>query len=209
MGGPGSGNWYRWNVKETTESHHSIDIYFLRKRGCLMPGTMGTLSWSHHGRQTGVIGYRMETERVILNYRHRSNGGDWEDVEQEIRLEWTPCTLGGRRAWFICPGCGVRRAMLYGAGKYFLCRCCYNLNYASQHEGRCFRLLRKAQKIRARLGASTDISKPILSKPKGMHWKTFYRLRQKEGLTNMKAVALMDQYLSALKRYAGKDRFHQ
>jgi hypothetical protein len=36
--------------------------------------------------------------------------------------------------------------------------------------------MRKARKIRARLGASNDLIEPILFKPKNMHQKTFDRL---------------------------------
>ncbi len=44
------------------------------------------------------------------------------------------------------------------------------------------RMLEQAQKIRRRLGVSEVIVDPIFhwNKPKGMHWKTFERLRWKE-----------------------------
>jgi len=90
--------------------------------------------------------------------------------------------------------------MLYGAGRYFLCRNCYDLNYASQHENRRYRLLRKAQKIRARLGASPDIFEPIFQKPKGMHWTTFHRLKEEADFTNMVVFGLLGQYLDTLER---------
>jgi hypothetical protein len=54
-----------------------------------------------------------------------------------------------------------------------------NLSYACQQETPPFRLLRKAQKIRAILGAGLDIKEPISDKPKWMHQKTFDRLRKK------------------------------
>lgn len=65
-----------------------------------------------------------------------------------------------------------------GAGKFFLCRPCCDLAYASQQESELDRLMRKAWKIRDRLGASADLTKPILFKPKNMHQKTFDRLRR-------------------------------
>ena len=33
MGGRGSGSWYRWDSKTTTESQHRIDIRWLKKHG--------------------------------------------------------------------------------------------------------------------------------------------------------------------------------
>ena len=38
--------------------------------------------------------------------------------------------------------------------------------------------MRKARKIRARLGVGDDLTEPILFKPKNMHQKTFDRLRE-------------------------------
>ena len=116
---------------------------------------------------------------MVLNYLHWSQeGGGWEDVEQAISFDRTPCNYGGFRTWFLCPHCRRRVALIYGAGKYFLCRHCYNLTYASQQENRADRLMRKARKIRERLGASNDLMEPILFKPKNMHQKTFDRLRE-------------------------------
>ena len=70
-----------------------------------------------------------------------------------------------------------RVAVLYGAEKYFLCRHCRDLAYGSRQEGTSDRLMRKAREIRARLGASNNLMKPILFKPKNMHQKTFDNLR--------------------------------
>ncbi len=182
MGGYGSGN--RWDSKTTTESQHWLDIRWLKKQGYLRPGNVGSLSWSRRGEQTGFINYRMETDRMILNYRYRLNGGEWEDVEQAISFDRTPCNYGGQRTWFLCSRCWQRVAVLYGAGKYFLCRHCYNLTYASQQESRADRLMQKARKIRERLGASNNLMEPILFKPKNMHQKTFDRLRIEEDHAN-------------------------
>jgi hypothetical protein len=178
MGGYGSGRWYRWDSKTTTESLHRIDIRWLKKQGYLRPGAAGSLSWSSRGEQTGSIGYRMGIDRMVLNYYHRPHGGEWEDVEQAISFDRTPCNYGGFRTWFLCPRCWQRVAVLYGAGKYFLCRHCYGLTYTSRQESRADRLMRKARKIRARLGVGDALSERILFKPKNMHQKTFDRLRE-------------------------------
>ncbi len=140
-------------------------------------GIAGLLSWSNGGEQTGFIDYRMEADRMILNYRHRSNGREWEPVEQSITLDRTPCNYGGHRVWFLCPRCLKRVAVLYGAGKYFFCRHCYNLAYGSQQESRPWRLMRKSRKIRKQLGGSVDMSELFPEKPNNMHWKTYYRYR--------------------------------
>ena len=150
---------------------------------------------SSRGEQTGSICYRMEADRMVLNYRHKPPGGEWEPVEQVISFDRTPCNYGGRRTWFRCPRCGKRVAVLYGAGKYFFCRHCYDLTYASQQEGRVDRLMRKAWKIRERLGASMDLTESILFKPKGMHQRTFDRLRKEAEQANDLSWHIMGQRL--------------
>ena len=102
---------------------------------------------------------------------------DWEPVEEPVELTWTPCNYGGKRPWFICPatGCGRRVAVIYGAGRYFACRHCYDLTYASQQESIYERASRKSRNIIKRLGGEPfDNLYPI--KPKHMHWKTYNRL---------------------------------
>jgi len=191
MGGYGSGN--RWDSKTTTESQYRIDIRWLKKQGLLRPGTMDLLSWSCRDKKTGTIGYIMEADRMVLVYRYGLNGGEWEPVEQAISFDRTPCNYGGYRTWFLCPRCRRRVAVLYGAGKYFLCRHCYDLTHASQQENRADRLMRKARKIRRRLGASNNLIEPILFKPKNMHQKTFDRLRKKEKHVNDLSLVIVGQ----------------
>jgi hypothetical protein len=67
-------------------------------------------------------------------------------------LEWTACNFGRERPWFVRPRaeCGRRVAILYGPGKYFLCRHCYDLRYESQREDNKDWALRRAQKMRRR-----------------------------------------------------------
>lgn len=153
------------------------------------------MSWSRGDEQTGSICYRMEADRMILNYRHRPYGGEWEPVEQAISFDRTPCNYGGHRTWFLCPRCWKRVVVLYGAGKYFFCRRCYDLAYGSQQEGEVDRLMRKARKIRRRLGASNDLTEPIWFKPKNMHQNTFDRLRREADHANNLSWLIMGQRL--------------
>jgi hypothetical protein len=72
--------------------------------------------------------------------------------------------------------CGRRVAVLYEGG-LFACRRCCGLAYTTQQETPMYRGLAMAQKIRRRLGGSTDIFDVFPHKPKGMHWSTYDRLR--------------------------------
>ena len=202
MGGSVSGGWYRWDKKETTESKNQINIFYMNKQGFLNPGTSGKLSWSVHGEETDSIGFRIESGFMILNYKCRVNSSTWENIEERISITTTPCNYGGHRKWFLCPGCGHRVAILYG-GKYFRCRSCLNLSYACQQETTPFRLFRKVRKIRSILGAGPDTDEPIFVKPKGMHQKTFDRLKEEaykaneqawEAMTGEAGIKVMNQF---------------
>jgi hypothetical protein len=142
----------------------------------------------------------------VLFYRHRQGPGDeWEDVQEPVALEWTACNFGGERPWFACPetGCGRRVAMLYGSGKYSLCRHCYDLVYESQRENGMSRALRRAQSIRERLGGSANMTKPFPEKPKRMHWQTYERLWWEHDVADMEQLAGMREWLDKVERKVG------
>ena len=212
MGGVGSGNWYRFDKKPTTDECHSVDVRYLHREGLLTPGHWFSLRWSRGEHETGSIGgsveghLRLRPERVILRYRCRSGqGSEWEDVWEPVSLDWTACNFGGERPWFICPGagCGRRVAVLYGPGKYFLCRHCYDLVYESQRENVMNRALRRAQAIRERLGGSANMTKPFPEKPKGMHWSTYERLWWEHHEAEMEQLAGMREWLDKFEKKVG------
>jgi len=139
LDGVGSGNWYRLDKKTTTAECCSLDVRRFHREGLLKPGHWFSWSWWRAEQQVASIGVFVYQDRVVLSYRHRSGpSGEREDVEEQVALEWTACNFGGERPWFICPGvvngmvCGKRIAILYGPGKYVLCRHCYDLRYDSQ-----------------------------------------------------------------------------
>ncbi len=177
MGGMGSGRHWHWGAKDTTEDYIAIDVRRWKRDGLLTPGQYFGWQWSFNGKKTSSIQVRTETGRVILSYRHRRNGEDWQDESYPIYLDWTACHLGGERPWFLCPaqGCGRRVAILYGGG-IFACRHCYQLAYPSQRESYDDRAARKANRIRDKLGWEPGILNGKGWKPKGMHWDTFERL---------------------------------
>ena len=176
MGGFGSGRGQRG--KNTTGDMQPLDIRKLHRDGLLIPGRTFGWHWTVNGNEVASIGMRTEVDRLILNYRSRSNGGEWQPMEYAVTLEWTPCHLGGRRAWFLCParGCGRRVAVLFG-GSIFACRHCHDLAYDSQRETDDDRAMRRADTIRRRLGWGAGIANPEGGKPKGMHWRTLERLK--------------------------------
>jgi hypothetical protein len=74
--------------------------------------------------------------------------------------------------------CRRRVIKLHGPGRYFLCRYCYRLAHVSQSESRWDRALRRANKIRQRLGGEPGMAATFPKKPKGMHRRTYDRLQE-------------------------------
>jgi hypothetical protein len=210
MGGVGSGSWYRFNKKTTTDECRSLDVHRLHREGLLKSGRLFSLSWSRAGQEIASIGALVEgvdqAERVVLLFRHRrSPSVDWKEVQEPVDLAWTACNFGGQRPWFICPGagCGRRVAILYGPERYFLCRHCYDLVYQSQRDNGIYRALHRAQYIRRQLGGSANMTQPFPEKPKGMHWSTYEPLFWKHHEAEMEQLVGMREWLERFEKKVG------
>jgi hypothetical protein len=179
MGGPGSGNRWRWGSRDTCEGYTRISLSNLKRRGLLHHGCFGSLSWSCGGEPAGNIRFRMHESCMELVYKYRRAGSDeWSDVNERIPFDFTRQHFGGRRQWFRCLSCHRRCAVLYG-GTHYRCRKCWGLAYQSQHQNAHSRAVTKAGKLRMRLGGSECTDDPFPDKPKGMHRRTYERLRAK------------------------------
>ena len=115
----------------------------------------------------------------------------YHDTEETwVELTYTDQHLGGRRSWFLCPGCDRRCAILYRRHGDLACRKCHDLSYESQRLSRSDRLTLRAQRIRHRLGGSGNLSKPFPERPSGMHRRTYERLRDKGWAAEAAALAM-------------------
>jgi hypothetical protein len=177
MGGFGSGRSAGMTC-DTVESCWSIDVNRLQREGYLSPGWQGDWQWTQDGERVAWITMHMELERLVLSYRMCIDSGDWEHITERVSIVRAPCRFGGSRPYFLCPGvgsdiaCKRRVTKLYGASRYFLCRHCYCLVYASQGEGALERALRRVNKIRMRLGGDPDMEAPYPDRPRGMWRRT-------------------------------------
>jgi hypothetical protein len=199
MGGFGSG---RQGGKRCTNDMRALDVRSINRAGRLTPGSWFNWQWTRNGEVTATIGLRVEADRVVLDYRNQNrqnNGGEWEPMNYAVRLDWTDCGFGGRRVWWLCPavGCSRRVAVLYG-GRVFACRQCNHLAYASQREADDDRATRRADKLRDRLGWEPGILNGDGCKPKGMHWRTYWRLYGQHNVHVSAALAGMAVKLGLL-----------
>jgi hypothetical protein len=181
MGGCGSGR-PSGSGRAKVEGCRSLDVNRLHREGCLRAGWIGGRQWTQDGKEVASIGLGAECGRLEVTYRIKLGGDDCEAVAESVRIVRLACRYGGTRPYFICPGvangraCGRRVAKLYLGGRYFLCRHCYRLGYASQSEGALDRALGRANKIRQRLGGDPGMVAPFPSRPKGMWQRTYEHL---------------------------------
>lgn len=136
------------------------------------PGNVGRLTWTFRG--SIIAACRVSFEKTCVHLWHD------ESLKQRIDVEWTPCHFGGQRCWFTCPTCGRRLGTLYFVANSWVCRRCGRVKYSSQQEHPAARLARRIRKLRGRLHASPNLLKAPGPKPKGMHWKTYFKLISKE-----------------------------
>lgn len=193
MGGFGSGR--KWG-KDCTDDMRQIDIRRLARDGYLKAGMAYGWQWKRRGEVVASINVTVEVDRVWFNYRQRERGGEWQDMRYPVALDRTACHLGGERVWWRCPavGCGRRVAVLHGGG-VFACRHCHKLTYRCQRETDDDRATRRADTLRDRLKWEPGILNGEGCKPKGMHWRTFERLRAEHDEHVNRALVGMAQRL--------------
>jgi hypothetical protein len=126
----------------------------------------------------GSMSVRTEADLVVLMFHWRSRtDSEWKPVDQRILITWTDCHFGGRRPWFLCPSCGRSVALLYIVSSLFACRQCNGLAYRSQRALPRHRAISRARKIRLKLGGSASVEDEFPARRKGMHTRTYNKLR--------------------------------
>ena len=199
MGGRGSGRTSGYGfLVDKCEDYLSIDIAWLKRQGSLTSGGSGNITWSRNGKTTGSIGYRSELGGLRVIYRTRQSGDVWTEVNELIRFAWTDTNFNGRRQWFACPSCNRRCRIIYG-GSYYRCRKCCQLKYESQYEPIFGRAADQRHKLRKRLGQVGSLEDPFPPKPKGMHWKTYRRLEERDQVLDQRWCMDMAGWLERTK----------
>lgn len=141
MGGYGSSRWGTTVTRFSTDGVLRLDVRALAREGGLMPGTSATVKWGDVASiATEVL--LDSADVVTLAYSVRTSTDGWLSIDEQFRVLTTACTFGGTRVWLACPGCGIRRAVLYYLGHYFRCRNCHNLAYVSTRQSRIVGALR-------------------------------------------------------------------
>ena len=195
MGGSGSG---RRGGRDVTAHYRRLDVRELHRSGVLVAGWRGGWNWYRSGQKRASVEIEVGDASIRLRYR-ATDRGEWKDYDYTVRLSRSSCHYGGERPWFLCPCCGRRVAILYG-GAMFACRRCYRLAYEVQREDDMDRIARRADAIRDRLGWEAGILNPDGWKPKGMHWRTFWRLTAEHDRLTGASLEGMSERLATVRR---------
>ncbi len=194
MGGYGSTRWGSDARKRTSDTSFGLDIATL---GQYVNGGNWHLAsrWQCGEKEVGSIGMHVATDRVTLDYIATRDGDEPERICEAVAVTRTACTYGGTRAWFLCPGCGVRRRVLYLApgARRFRCRECHRLAYSTQRMDALDRHIHRIHALHKRLG-DTGAYNPfhIPPRPNGMHNKTYARIRHEIIEREMRRDAVLD-----------------
>ena len=174
MGGIGSG---RARKNGLPSEFYRLDVRWLERHGFLIPNcTQGLQLW-RDGARRAQLWMRFEINRLTVDFDLGRDLFGKRRSRFELRLRWSKCHYGGRRAWLVCPrqACGRAVAILY-ATEDFLCRRCRGVTYPLQRVPARSRDLVRAQMCRVRLGGTGDMTDPFPERPKGMHDWTYTRL---------------------------------
>src|SRR4051794_6141467 len=160
MGGLGSGRHRRFLLTDarTVENAPAIEVSMLARAGVI--GAKRTIGarWTHPVLVL-ITCAATDDDAVEIGYESAGRFSPCWVVE----LARTPCNYGGNRLWFVCPNksCSRRAGKLHWVEGRFLCRLCHGLAYASQRRDEWLRAAYRAQRLRARLGAAPDLTRPV------------------------------------------------
>jgi hypothetical protein len=98
-------------TRSTLEELPRLDVRVLARAGALARGVTATVTWGDGAAITTTVPANTP-ETVMVRYAVVTSDGAGSPVEEPIGLTDTACTFGGSRAWFACPGCLSRVAVL-------------------------------------------------------------------------------------------------
>jgi len=186
-------------TRPTVESVRKIDVNALHRKGCFADGRREfPITWSIEGKVTDVA--IASSDRWAIQLRYYSDNRN-EPVRVTVLITWTECRLGGRRPWFRC-ACGRRVATLFERHERYVCRSCRGLIYQAQQ----FSRKRREQtsfpgfRIRERLGGRPNVLDPFPTKPKGLHWRTYNRLKERADAAECDTAITLNGVKAALPR---------
>lgn len=141
------------------------------------------------------------TDGSALTYRLDLTAAHLTLAGAPLDLAAQGCPFGGWRWWILCPGCGAWIAIVYRGPVGWRCRGCYGIAYTSARESTRDRAIRRARKVRVRLGGSPSLCAPLPPRPRGMWRRTYDRLRADATVAEARVLADIRARLDRLERW--------
>lgn len=183
--------------RQIAEQSNALSIFWIKKHGYLdkdYSRQSGVITWTYgYSENKSSISFSINRESwgtpeeetyINLNYTNTSNWtGEKNKMDYRISLTTTPCNLGGKRYWFVCPlskngiYCGRRVGVIYSIGKWFGCRRCGEIAYQSQFEGGKFRVSSVTEPVVEK--AYNEIKREYYNGKPTRRYKRYLRLREK------------------------------
>jgi hypothetical protein len=94
----------------TTDALRRLDIRECARSGVLRPGYACRWIWRRGGKVTGTVNLLALDDRLILSYRHRSIGGEWQDETYPASSHAPLATMAARGRGLCARWTGVAAA---------------------------------------------------------------------------------------------------
>jgi hypothetical protein len=180
MGGYGSGGHSR--THDYTGRYKQLDSFYFGKAALFM-AKKGLDMFEHPVSWTdgGKIRIVLFPDKLVAGYTVGSESGR-EEIADTFYFESVPNNYGGEKVYFRCPYCDRRSRFLYLHRRHFKSRLCARLNYCSQQMSKGVDLsILGMQRALKKLGIKDDFAPIDMEcytppKPKGMHYKTYFKL---------------------------------
>lgn len=201
MGGPGSGNWFRWDRKAVVEESWTLDLRILKKHGGFKSDKPSIYFLSS---RTQRVAFRVQKLNETLHVSvYLIDGSQLLPVTaREVQYTTTPCHYGGGRWWLVCPcrSCLRRCVALFLYQGEFYCRRCLNLGYYSQRGGVADHIIERAARLRRKLGASESLQSPLPPRPRYMRKVKYQQLIAEIEETEFEWCDYLDSWMASRER---------
>jgi hypothetical protein len=191
------GDWQRPDARRTVESVLDLDIRPLA-RGWLpdLGPRHVSVTWTRGPWRNSVTVALVNGTDGLVMY-----SAEGQPVTERVRLDSTPCQYGGERFWWLCPSCNRRSALLYLRSERFECRSCSKLTYTTSQASRWTRSARKSVELGRRIGVQVGTGYAV--KPRGMHWRTFWRLHAEYHAASLAACDDLSRWIDSARGPSG------
>ena len=156
----------------------ALDCDYIASWGAFNPGCIQTIDFDDDTLPRLVFKMAEDGQSFSVAYRWVDRDGRQtvDFTQSRVELVKRPCRFGGTRAYFICPCCARTTLRLAVLIEGLRCGPCGRVTWKSRRERPLQRLMRKADKLSAKLGCDSW-RESVVERPPHMHVATFERLR--------------------------------